>query len=173
MTTTTLTSKARSVAVLAATASALSIAACSSSAKHNSTVDTAFVAKANAICALAVARQNGHAVPVRGFDPLHPRPQDLPAVGRYFATYGGAAATAWQLDALTPPVKQKVNWTTLRGLVDEAGRNAQRQVTAAERSDVTGFEKTVTTARSLAIRIDQVGPKVGFKANAPCRKVFG
>jgi hypothetical protein len=171
--TTTSTSTDRSVAVLVAIATALSIAACSSSGKHNSTVDKAFVAKANAICAVAVARQNGHTLPVRNFDPLHPKPQDLPAVGNYFATYGGVAMTARQLDTLAPPTKQKTEWATLRGLVDQDGVNAERQITAAGRSDVTAFEKTVTTARSLADRIDQIGPKLGFNADAECRKVFG
>jgi hypothetical protein len=175
MTTTRFSGTGRSMAVLttAAALSMASMAACSSSGKSNPTVDSAFVAKANAICAVAVARQSGHALPVANFDPLHAKAQDLPAVGKYFATYGGVAMTASQLDKLAPPTKQKNEWTTLLGLVDQDGVNADRQIAVADRSDVAEFEKTVTTARSLAERIDQIGPKVGFKSDSPCRKVFG
>lgn len=162
----------RSGALLATAATAVALGACSSS-KNGDATDTAFVAKANGICAKAVAEHDGHRVPVPNFDPLHPRASDLPSVGRYFAKYGAASTTAAQLDALAPPTKHSAEWAKLRGLVDQAAANAQRQIDAAERSDVTGFEKTVRTARSLADRIDQVGPAVGFGSSSPCRQVFG
>jgi len=50
----------------AAAATALSVAACTSSQRA---VDTRFVAKANAICAQAVARHSGHPSPYRASTP--------------------------------------------------------------------------------------------------------
>jgi hypothetical protein len=162
------------VLVLTATI-ALSVAACGSS-KHTATVGigSSFVAKANAICAKAVAKHDGHPFPVPNFDPLHPSARDLPAVGRYFAQYGDAATnTTARLDALAAPPRQHADWEKLRALIDEAAANAQRQIAAAERSDIAGFEQTVTTARSLAKQINEIGPRLGFTSSSACSKVFG
>lgn len=171
MTITKLITSARLVLVLAT--AGLAAAACSSSSKHTGDVDTAFVAKANAICATAVAKHGGAKLPVANFDPLHPDPGDLPAIGQYFARYGGATTTAAQLDALDAPRKHQGDWTKLRALVDEVATNARLQISAAEQSDIPAFEKTVHKARTLANRIDGIGPKLGFTDSSPCRKVFG
>ncbi len=81
----------------AAAATALPAAACASTQRPG---DTGSIAKANAICAQAVARHDAHPFPLPGFDPMHPRPADLPAVGRYFAQYARATATTSRLDAI-------------------------------------------------------------------------
>jgi hypothetical protein len=151
---------------------ALLAAGCGSS-KHPATADSSFASAANAICAGAVAKHDGHPFPVPGFNPLHPRAQDLPAVGRYLAQYANARATAARLDALSAPAKHHADWKKLRALIDQAAASAQRQIAAAERSDVTRFEQTVTIARSLAKRINQIGPKLGFTLSSACSKVFG
>ena len=162
----------RLIAPALLTLSTASIAACSSS-KSAADVDTAFIAKANTICADAVAQHNGAAFPVADFDPLHPKAADLPAIGAYFARYGKAAATAARLDALGPPTERQAAWTRLRAVVDHVAENAQRQIDAARKSDVAGFEQTVRIARSLSARIEQLAPVVGFSPSSPCRKVFG
>lgn len=162
----------RSAVVVLIAATALPVAACGSS-KHTATADSGFVSAANAICAQAVAKHDGHPFPLPNFDPLHPRARDLPAVGRYFAHYGDASATAARLDALSAPAGHHADWEKLRALIDQAAANAQRQIAAAQSSDVTGFEQTVTTARSLAKQINQTGPKLGFTSSSACSKVFG
>lgn len=160
-------------AVLALLAAiALSVAACGSST-HPATAGSSLVSTANAICAVAVAKHDGHPFPIPNFNPLHPRVQDLPAVGRYFARYGDASATAARLDALPAPPQRHADWQKLRTLIDQATANAQRQIAAAKRSDVTGFEQTVAIARSLAKQINQVGTKLGFTSSSACSKVFG
>lgn len=158
---------------LGSTAAAVSMTACSSSNHHSTAADASFVSKANAICAAAVAQHAGHELPVAHFDPLHPDPADLPAIGRYFARYGAARDTAARLDALAAPADQQAAWAKLRGLIDRAAANATTQIAAAERSDVAAFEQTVSTARSLADQIDPVGQELGFSSGSPCRKVFG
>jgi hypothetical protein len=135
--------------------------------------DAAFTAKANAACAVAVARHAGHPFPVRDFDPLHPKPADLAAVGRYLARYGAADTVAAQLDALAPPAAHQTEWRHLRTLIDQAAANSDRQIVAAEGADVPGFERTVQTATSLAAGIDQVSPVLGFTSASPCAQIFG
>jgi hypothetical protein len=162
----------RSVVLVLTAATALSVAACGSS-RHTATVDSSFISKANAICAKAVVEHDGHPFPLPNFNPLHPSARDLPAVGRYFAQYGDARATTARLDALAVPAKHHADWEKLRALINQAAANAQRQIAVAERSDVTGFEQTVTSARSLAKQIDEIGPKLGFTSSSACSKLFG
>jgi hypothetical protein len=162
----------RSAVVVLMAAIALSAAACGSS-KHPATAGSTLVSAANAICAKAVAKHDGHPFPVPDFDPLHPRARDLPAVGGYFARYGDASATAARLGALSAPARHHADWEKLRALIDQAAANAQRQITAAEKPDVTGFEQTVTIARSLGNQINQIGLKFGFTSSSACSKVFG
>jgi len=60
----------RSAILALVVAAALSAAACGRS-KHPATADSSFVSVANAICARAVARHDGHPFPVPDFNPLH------------------------------------------------------------------------------------------------------
>jgi hypothetical protein len=162
------------IATVLTVAAALGLAACSSSSSSASgDVDSSFVAKANAICATAVAEHQGGKLPIANFDPLHPQPSQLPAIGQYFAKYGGAIATTTQLDGLAPPGKHAADWTKLRTLLDQVAANSQRQITAAENSDVAAFETTVHTASSLSVQIDKLGPQLGFADSSPCHKVYG
>ena len=169
---TPVTSSYRPAVLALMAAFALSAAACGSG-KHPATAGSSFVSTANAICTKAVAKHDSHPFPIPNFNPLHPRAQDLPAVGRYLAQYGDGSATTARLDALSAPPRHHADWEKLRALIDQATANAQRQIAAAERSDVTEFEQTVITARSLTRQINQIGPELGFTSSSPCSKVFG
>jgi len=158
------------LAAASAAAAAISVAACANSQRE---VDARFIAKANAICAQAVARHSAHPFPLPGFDPMHPRPADLPAVGRYFTRYGNATATTARLDALAAPTAHQREWHELRALINQAAANARRQITAAERADIAGFEQTVRTVRHLSTQINRVAPRLGFTAASPCGQLFG
>jgi hypothetical protein len=76
-------------------ATALSVAACTSNQRA---VDTRFIAKANAICALAVARHNAHPFPVPGLDPMHPRPARASGSRQVLRPVRRASATTARLD---------------------------------------------------------------------------
>lgn len=95
--------------------------------------------------------------PVSNFDPPHPTARDLPGVSMYISRYGDASASVAHLDALAVPAEHHADWEKLRALIDQVAANAQRQIAAAERSNVTRFEQTVTIARSLAKQIDLLG----------------
>lgn len=170
----------RAFAVLVSLSAALSIAACSSSNDQGSgapsaktgPIDSAFVARVQAVCEAAVVGQ-GKPLPVQNFDPLHPDPKDLPAVGAYFAKHGQVIATVQRIDALGEPSAGRSEWRTLRALIDQAPPISRRQIDAARRSDVSAFTKSVDEAKSLAEKINNAGGTAGFSTTSPCRRVFG
>jgi hypothetical protein len=157
----------RPLLCLLTVAAMLALTACGSSS------DTAFVSRADAVCARAVAQHDKATFPVAHFDPLHPRAQDLPAVADYLATYGEAGKTLAQLDALGTPKKHAGDWSRLRGVLAKVVDNADQQVGAARRSDTADFERLVRDTRTLGSQVDGDATKVGFDASSPCRKIFG
>jgi len=70
------------------------------------TTRPAFLARVDSVCARAVTRHAGDPFPVTDFDPEHPDPSQLPAVGDYLLGYGGVPATTKALHALRPPPGQ-------------------------------------------------------------------
>jgi hypothetical protein len=138
-----------------------------------STGHAAFVARVDAVCADAVAKHAGHPFPIPGFEPEHPTPSQLPAVGDYFERYGGLPATTAALHALTPPTDDSAAWHTLLGIADRLAANSRRQVDAARARDVTTFVITVHTANGLIDALNAAGKRLGFSDASPCRQVFG
>jgi hypothetical protein len=131
------------------------------------------VSRVDAVCAAAVARHSGHAFPVSDFDPEHPDPRELPAVGDYFATYGGLPATTSGLHGLVPPADESATWRRLLDVADRLTANSERQVAAARARDVTTFIGTVRTANDLVAEINSVGRALGFDSSSPCHQVYG
>ena len=157
-----------------AVAGSLALAGCSSSGGTKSAdADTAFVKKIDTVCATAVAKHKGATLPVASFDPTAPASSELPAVGNYFATYGGMKTVVSAIDAAGSPSKHQAEWTQLRGLIDRAGVLAANQIAAAERSDVAAFVQTVHETKSLSAQINAAAKKVGFTSSSPCYQVFG
>jgi hypothetical protein len=166
-------------AALPLAAAALLAAACTSSSTPErpsggpSGAHTAFVAAVGQACARAVAAHDGHPFPLQGFDPEHPGADELPAVGNYFARYGGLPQTMAALHRLTPPAADAAAWSKLLELADQVSANAQRQIGAARAKDVTTFVRTVHTATRLSDELDTAGTRFGFTSESQCGKVFG
>jgi hypothetical protein len=132
-----------------------------------------FIATVEQVCARAVAAHAGHAFPLANFDPENPRPSQLPVVGDYFAQYGGLPQTTTALHALTPPAADATAWNALLDLADQISANAQRQIAAAQASDVSSFIQTVATAKQLTTAINSAGAQFGFSQESACGQVFG
>lgn len=143
------------------------------SASDGTTTRAAFAARVDAVCAPAVRRHAGHPFPVPGFDPEHPDPAQLPAVGDYFARYGGLAETTHALHALTPPAAAGPDWRSLLTVADRMVANAQRQIAAAEARDTETFVQTVHTAPDLVDQLNAAAKRLGFRSTSPCAQVFG
>jgi hypothetical protein len=150
-----------------------SAAACGSSGSAPSTNGNGFVASVDGICSRAVAAHQGHPFPVANFDPEHPKPSQLPAVGNYLARYGGLAATAARLHRVTPPADSARQWQTVLGLVDQVAANSRRQIQAARAANVTGFLATLPQVKTLSAQLNAAGASLGFTSNSPCEQIFG
>lgn len=143
---------------------------------HHASVEpaqTPFLAAVSAVCARAVEAHTGHPFPVRGFDPEHPDPDQLPTVGTYFTRYGGLPETPAALHALPMPASDADTWRDLLLVVDQIQDDAQRQISAARSKDVAAFVATVHTPRRLTDALDTKGARFGFTSNSPCHQVFG
>lgn len=145
----------------------------SSSGDTASAAEHAFFRSVDAVCAKAVAAHAGHEFPVQGFDPESPDPSQLPAVGDYFAQYGGLPTTTAGLHALHPPAKDLAAWQAVLADADQMTANSERQVRAARTQDATAFVTTVHTANDLIDRINADADRLGISAGSPCHQVYG
>lgn len=156
---------------------AVLVAGCGSGASHGrasaASAHSAFLTAVSDVCARAVSAHAGHPFPVSGFDPDQPDPDQLPAVGNYFARYGGLTQTLTGLHSLDPPPSDAAPWRELLAVADEIRDNARRQIDAARSKDVTTFVRTVHTAQRLIDELDSTGARLGFMSDSPCRQVFG
>jgi hypothetical protein len=163
--------------IVLASAVVLLAASCGrgANAHHAATVpdNTAFIAAVGKVCARAVQAHAGHSFPLSAFDPDHPDPDQLPAVGTYFARYGALPATTAALHALPVPTSDAAAWRRLLTVADQIRDNAQRQIAAAQAKDVTAFVATVHTAQRLIDELETKGAHLGFTSSSPCRQVFG
>jgi hypothetical protein len=133
----------------------------------------AFLASVTEVCQRAVDAHRGHDFPAVGFDPLHPDPSQLPAVGDYFASYGGLPETDRAMHALRPSARDTAAWAAVLTLVDQVTANARSQIRAARARDVATFVTTVRTAQSLTDRLNAAGERLGLGPDSACDRVFG
>ena len=162
---------------LAISAAVALVAGCGSGARpHRASTAPAhssFLTAVSDVCARAVSAHAGHPFPVSDFDPDHPDPDQLPAVGDYLARYGGLTETLAGLHSLDPPTSDVAAWRGLLAVADQIRDNARRQVDAARSKDFTTFVTTVHTAQHLTDELDSKGARFGFTSDSPCRQVFG
>lgn len=118
-------------------------------------------------------RHAGHPFPVSNFNPEHPDPAQLPAVGIYFARYGGLAETTHALHALTPPAGASRDWRTLLSVADRIVANADRQQAAAHARDSKTFVQTVHVSSDLVRQLNNAAKRIGIRTTSPCAQVFG
>lgn len=126
-----------------------------------STSHEAFLARIDKICGHAVAAHAGHPFLRADFDPEHPNPKQLPAIGNYFARYGGLPQTMAALHKLTPPAADAAAWHQLLTVADQMRDNAERQITAARAEDVSSSLTTVHTAQRLTDELNNQGARFG------------
>jgi hypothetical protein len=148
--------------------------ASTTSAAAQGKIDSAFIARVEAICRRANRRfaANGK-FPFATFDPLHPDPKLLPKVGAYFRPNTRVEAMIEaKLRALGEPKRGAAKWDQLRDLVIANEQNAMRQARLAQASDAQGFVRTVRNAERLNTGIRAAGPAAGFSASSPCSMIF-
>ena len=157
-------------ATLLITAIAATASGCGGSSTH---LDSGFAAKVNAACQHAISDKASHPFPLPNFDPRHPKPSELPAVGSYFAKYGDAQYMIDTLNSAGEPSSHAADWDRLRSLVDQASRNSLTQQQVAKSKNVAGFEHTLDVSQTLAKQIDSLGKHLGFGSSSACGRYFG
>lgn len=150
-------------------------AACAGGApsRAGSPMDAAFRAQVDAVCDQALQQHSKRPFPLPSFDPRHPDARQLPVVGAYFAAQGDAGQVVARLDSLGEPSSQAGSWDQLLALAAQLAMNARRQQAAAAHGDVTAFVRTLDVAQALHAKIDEVGRRLGFRADSPCGRYFG
>jgi hypothetical protein len=165
------------VAVIIATAP---LAACGSSKKptahtstngHSTKIDAPFIARINAVC--AAATKGAPPFPYANFDPLRPDVKLLPKVGAFFAKRQAVSdAIPGQLARLGQPATGAANWNHMVALARRDRAIADRQIKAAEASNVTEFVATVKAVGGISMQLRQLADAAGIPASSPCRMVF-
>jgi hypothetical protein len=172
----------------AATASIVAVAAllgCGSSKKQSTNgtntatstggssikLDSGFIARVNAVCARASV--GAVPFPYTNFDPVHPNVRLLPKVGAFFAKRQAIAdAIPGQLRALGQPATGQATWAQILPLTVRDRAIADRQIKAAEASDVPGFIATVNEITTVSNQLGRLAQQAGFTTSSPCRMIF-
>ena len=100
--------------------------------------------------------------PVDDFDPENPSPDDLPAVGAYFASGESAAEQAIaELRALSPPAEVQADVDALVSALEQQLENAKTQASAAQAGDVAAFTATLDEASAAIEAVEEAADEVG------------
>jgi ABC-type transport system substrate-binding protein len=164
------TSSAGSVPAQTATRPTISIASPSAA----TAIDPAFVARADAVCARAKTRVDAHGpFPYANFDALHPDVKLLPKIGAFFAQVQSTSdRVPVELRQLGSAQKAQALWNKLVALTKEDRAIADRQITAAKASDVTGFVATVNAVHVTDMHLQRLALEGGFPNSSPCAAIF-
>ena len=160
--------RALSVAV-ASLCLALGASACGGDdSSDSSDASAAVVAQIDAICAdwKDTLDERGD-FPVKDFDPESPAPEDLPAVGNYFASGEAAADGAIaEIRGLSPPADIAAEVDALVAALERQLKSAKAQAVAARASDVAAFTATLQDASSSQVAVQQAADDLGTEGCA-------
>jgi hypothetical protein len=105
--------------------------------------------------------------PVEDFDPESPSPEDLPAVGNYFASGEAAAEDAIaEIRGLSPPADVAAEVDALVAALQQELESAKAQAVAARASDVAAFTATLEDASSSQEAVQEAADDLGTEGCA-------
>jgi hypothetical protein len=105
--------------------------------------------------------------PVDDLDPESPSPDDLPAVGEYFASGESAAEEAIaELRQLSPPGDVEAEVDALVTALEQQLESAKVQTAAARASDVAAFTSTLPSASSSQEAVQEAADDLGAEGCA-------
>jgi hypothetical protein len=145
--------------------------ATTSASNASSKLDSAFIARVDAVCAQAT--RGAAPFPYSNFDPLHPDVKLLPKVGAFLAERQRTAdAVPKQLRELGQPGTGEAIWARMLTLATRDRAIADRQIKAAEASNVHAFVATLGPTRQTSTQLAQLAKDAGFSSSSPCRMIF-
>jgi hypothetical protein len=103
--------------------------------------------------------------PVDGFDPENPAPDDLPAVGDYFASGHSAADSGIaELRELSPPGDVEADLEALVSALERQLESAKAQASAAQAGDAAAFTATLDDASSSQEAVKEAADELGAQS---------
>jgi hypothetical protein len=87
------------------------------------------------------------------FDPLHPKPSELPEIGRYFSAgqLPALEVLVAKLKKVDPPAAYEQRYDEFLAQLDKLVANLKRQATAAKAADTKGFVAAIKDAGGLGL----------------------
>ena len=161
----------RPVLLLTAMCLALGVSACGGSDSGDTSDEAAAaVEQVDEMCAdwrEATDEARGE-FPVEDFDPDSPSPQDLRAVGIYYAA-GHALADELVADLaeLDVPAEIQAELDALVAAFEQVVANSKAQASAAQAGDVAGFTATLDDASSSQEALQDAADELGATSCAP------
>jgi len=169
---TTFTSRgARPAVAAAAIVAGLATAAYGGDATP-STLDAAFRAKVDAVCAKALAARKADPFPLPDFDPRHPKAGELPKVGAFFERHGDAHGLARDLAALGAPATGAERWNELMPLVDREAANSDAMIAAAKNDDTAAWLRALDEGDEIRDKVGDVGGDLGYAESSDCAQLL-
>jgi hypothetical protein len=158
---------------------ALGISACGSSSSssgtssNNTSIDAAFIARADRVCARAKSKDAYGQFPYQNFDPIHPDVKLLPKVGAFFVkSQPTRDRLPGELRRLGTPQQGATLWTELVAAVTQNRVINDRQIAAANAGDASAFVPTVNEAQRSHEQIQRLGKRAGFSESSPCKALY-
>jgi hypothetical protein len=139
------------------------------------TLEPAFIARADAVCVRAKNRVDAaHGqFPYHNFDPLHPDVKLLPKVGAFFAQVRSTSdRVPVELRALGSPRKAQTLWNEMLTLAKQSRAIADQQIKTAEKSDAPGFIATVNEIQRTDKQLQKLALEGGFSNASPCNAIL-
>jgi hypothetical protein len=136
--------------------------------------EASFIARANAVCERAKSIIAAHGqFPYPNFDPLHPELKLLQKLGAFLAaTQPVGDRVPIELHDLGTPRESPTLWTGIVNLAKRYRTIADRQIKAAEASNVSAFVATVNEAFATDKQLTQLTSVGGLPPSSPCNQVL-
>jgi hypothetical protein len=135
----------------------------SSATASSSTKDTAFLAKADALCKPAMEYYRTTDFPYQNFDPRNPKARELHGVGTYLRD-SPVVSSLTKVEDLTPPADLTSKWNAFTGLTHPYLSDYRAQYQAALKGDAATFTALGGQVTGQVPGLRDAAKKVGFAA---------
>lgn len=111
--------------------------------------------------------------PYADFNPQHPNPSQLPAVGAYFTqNQRGNGALESAIRDLGEPATGANSWRKVEAIAFQALSNEKAQATDAQASNTTAFVSTVHRNQTISSELATAAKQAGLPITGACAQLF-
>lgn len=132
------------------------------------TLDAAFIARADKVCAPYLKYNHEHTLELPGFSRYSPDPATLPAVAEYLSHNPAYRTLVPSLRSLGAPTSGSAAWDAFVDDLSEGQALVAQLTTRARRSDDAGFVKISSQLDANQASLHGELPKLGLSASSSC-----